>query len=161
MIGRSDFEVEVSDEDLSIGRPDVEVEVSENFMPTSPSMSLCPSTNKVSAKFGVVTPSAVELGHAKPAAMLFPDGGVNLGPLESITPSVPDLLDHPWCQRLGGCAPYLSSTGRASIDRAGPTTSASTMINSPSRTKELESLVIDDQRWPDQLGGLHFGRTGR
>ena len=34
--------------------------------------------------------------------------------------------------------------------RVGPTTSASTRINSRSRTKELESLVINDQRRANQ-----------
>lgn len=49
-----------------------------------PSMSLCPSANTVSAKFGVVTPSTENSGHAKPVTMLFPDCRVSLGLLESI-----------------------------------------------------------------------------
>jgi hypothetical protein len=44
----------------------------------------------------------------------------------------------------------VSSTSRASVVVAGPEISASTMISSRSRAKELESLIIDDQRRPDQ-----------
>ena len=40
----------------------------------------------------------------------------------------------------------VSSTSRASIAFASPAIFVSTMISSHSRTKELESLMIDDQR---------------
>src|SRR5262249_25722439 len=58
----------------------------------------------------------------------------------------------------------VSNTSRASVVRAGPTTSASTRNSSRSRTKELESLIIDDQRRPNQRlradAGEPYGETG-
>ncbi|TMQ05380.1 MAG: hypothetical protein E6J90_49160 [Deltaproteobacteria bacterium] len=81
-----------------------------------------------------------ELGHAKPVAMFVPDGGVTLA---FLNPSR-------WLY------PIFSS--RVSVVRpVGPTTSASTRINSRSRTKELESLVIDDQRGSNQRLGADAG----
>jgi len=97
-----------------------------------------------------------ELGHAKPVAMLFPDGGVTLAflnpsrwlyPIFSITRGVSVVAAAP-----------VSNTSRVSVVRpVGPTTSASTRINSRSRTKELESLVIDDQRGSNQRLGADAG----
>src|SRR5438552_11505349 len=45
----------------------------------------------------------------------------------------------------------VSTTSRAFVDLAGPTTSATTMISSRSRTKELECLLIEDQRFCQDL----------
>ncbi|MEO7735323.1 MAG: hypothetical protein ABIY55_30500 [Kofleriaceae bacterium] len=55
----------------------------------------------------------------------------------------------------------VSSTSRASAVRPVGPTSASTRISSRSRTKELESLVINDQRGSNQRLGAAAGEPDR
>lgn len=52
-----------------------------------------------------------ELGHAKPVALLFADGGVNLGLLEAVAAGVSEVLDQLGNQR-SRCGPRIQHEPR-------------------------------------------------